>query len=73
MGAVKSSMWDVASYVHDAHALCGLLHPLILTLTIIKVQCTARNHNPTTVAAARRLFGWVAATVMGLGFLDTAL
>ncbi len=61
-------MWAVASYMYDVNALCGLLHVLILTLTIIKVQCTARNPNPTTVAATRRLFGRVAATVVGLGF-----
>ena len=61
-------MWAVVAFMHDAHALCGLLHPLTLTLTMMKVQCTTRNSNPTTVAATRRLFGRVAATVVGLGF-----
>ena len=58
---------------YDVQALCGLSHPLTLPLTIIKVQCTVRAPNPTTVAATRRLFGRVAATALGLGFLDTAL
>ena len=46
-------MWAVASYVYDVYALCWLLHVLTLTLTIIQVQCTARNPNRTTVAATR--------------------
>ena len=66
-------MWAVTSYVYDVQVLCGLLHPLTLTLTITKVQYRARNPNHITVAATRRLFGRVAATVIGLGFLDTAL
>ena len=66
-------MWAVASFVYDVQALCGLLHVLTLTLTIIKVQCTARNPNPTTVAATRTKRRRVAATVAGLGFLDMAL
>jgi len=61
-------MWAVASYMYVVQALCGLLHVLTLTLTIIRVQCRARNPNPTTVATTRRLFGRVAATVEGLGF-----
>ena len=66
-------MWAVASYVYVVQVLCGLLHPLTLILTMIKVQCTARNPNPTTVAATRPKRRRVAATVVGLGFLDTAL
>ena len=72
MWAVASSMWAVTSYVHDAHALCGLLHPLTLTITVIKVQCTARNLNPTAVAVTRPKRRRSAATVVGLEFLDTA-
>ena len=55
MWAVASSIHAVTSYVYDVQALCGLLHflTLTLTLTIIKAQCTARNPNPTTVAATR--------------------
>ena len=44
-----------------------------LSTTIIRVQCRARNPNPTTVAATRPKRRRVAATVVGLGFLDTAL
>ena len=66
-------MWAVASYMYDAYALCGLLHVLTLTLTIIKVQCRARNPNPSTVAATRLKRRRDASTVVGLGFLDTAL
>ena len=46
-------MWDITASMYDVHALCGLLHPLTLSLTIIKVQCRARNPNPTTVAETR--------------------
>ena len=66
-------MWAAASYMYVVQALCGLLHVLTLTLTIIRVQCRARNPNPTTVAATRPKRRRVAATVVGLGFLDTAL
>ena len=59
--------------MYDVQALCGLLHPLSLNLTIIWVQCRARNHNPTTVAAIRSKIWRIAATIVGLGFLDTAL
>ena len=31
-------------------------------------RAVSRNPNPTTVSTTRRLFGWVAATVVGLGF-----
>ena len=58
--------------MYDAQALCGLLHVLSLTLTIIKVQYTAQNPNPTTVAATNPKRRWVAAPVVGLGFLDIA-
>ena len=68
-----SSMWTVIASMHDAQALCGLLHPLTLSLTITKVQCRARNPNPTTVAATHPKIRVLAATVVGLGFLDTAL
>ena len=61
-------MWAVASYMYDVQALCGLLYVRTLTLIIIKVQCTARNPNPNTVAATRRPFRRVAATIVGLGF-----
>ena len=73
MWAVTSSLWDVTSSMYDVQALCGLLHVLTLTLTIIRVQCRARNPNPTTVAATRPKRRRVVATVVGLGFLDTAL
>ena len=73
MWAVTSSMWVVTSYVYDVQALCGLLHPLTLTLIIIKVQCRARNPNPTKVGATRPKRRWVAATAVGLGFLGTDL
>jgi hypothetical protein len=66
-------MWAVASYMYVVQALCGLLHALTLTLTIIRVQCRARNPNPTTVATTRPKRRRVVATVVGLGFLDTAL
>ena len=66
-------MWDVASYMYDVYALFGLLYVLTLTLTMIKVKCTARNPKPTTVAATHPKRRPVAATVIGLGFLDTAL
>ena len=65
-------MWAVASYMYDVQALCGLLHVLTLTITLIKVQCTARNPNPNTVAANRPKRRRSAATVVGLEFLDTA-
>ena len=66
-------MWDVTSYVYDVQALCGLLHPLTLTLIMIKVQCTIQNPNPTTVTATLQKRRRVAATVVRLGFIDTAL
>ena len=71
--AVASSIWAIEASMHDAQTLCGMLYPLTLTLTIIKVQCMAQNPNPTTVAATCRLFRLVEATVVGLEFLDTAL
>ena len=37
MWAFASSMWAVTASIHDAQVLCGLLHPLTLTLTIKKV------------------------------------
>ena len=73
MWAVASHMWAVTSYMYDVQALCGLLHVLALTLTIIKVQCRARNPDPTTVAAIRPKRRQVIATVVELVFLDTAL
>ena len=68
-------MWAVTASMCDVQALCGLLHPLTLTLTltIIKVQCRARNPHHTIVAASHSKRRRVAATVVGLGFLDTAL
>ena len=33
---VASSMWALTSYTHDVQVLCGLSHPLTLTLTITK-------------------------------------
>ena len=38
-----------------------------------KVKCRARNSNPIVVAATRPKSRRVASTVVGLGFLDTAL
>ena len=73
MWAVTSYTWAVTSYVYDVQALCGLLHALTLTITIIRVQCTARIPNPTTVAATHPKRRRVAATVVGLGFLDAVL
>ena len=75
MWAVTSSTWAVTSYMYDVNALCGLSHPLTLTLTLAikKEQCMARNPNPTTVAAIRPKRQRAAATVVWLGFLDTAL
>ena len=32
--AITASVWDVAASVHDVQALCGIVHPLTLTLTI---------------------------------------
>ena len=73
MWDVTYSMWVVTDSMYDVQALCVLLHPLTLTLTIKKVQCRDQNPNPTTVAATRPKRRRVAATVIGLGFLDTAL
>ena len=84
MWAVTGAVWAVVSSMYDVHVLCGLSQPLCgllhfltltltLTLTIINVQCRTRNTNPTTVAATRPKRGRVADTVVGSGFLDTAL
>ena len=73
MWAVASSMWAVVACVHDVQALYGMLHPLTLTLTITKVQCRALNPNPTIVATTRPKRRRVAATVVGLVFLDADL
>ena len=73
MWVVTSYMWAVTTSMYDVHVLCGLLHPLTLILTIIKGQFRARNPNPTTVAATRQKRRRIAATVVGSGFLDTAL
>ena len=67
MWAVASSMWADTAFIYDGEALCGMLHPLTLTITIKK----ARNPNPITVAATRQTRRRVAATVIRLGFLDT--
>ena len=67
MVGMASVMWAVTASMYDVQALCRLLHPLTLTLTIIKVQYTARNPNLTAVTATCRIFWRVAATVLGLG------
>ena len=69
--AVTSSMWAVTASMCDVQALCGLLHPLTLTLTIIRVQCTGRKPNPTIVATTRPKRWRIAANLVRLGFLDT--
>ena len=73
MWAVVSSMWAVTASTDDVQALCGMLHPLTLILTTMKVQCRTRNPNFTTVAATRPEIRRAAASVVGLGILDAAL
>ena len=72
-GCCTGVVWIVSSSMHDVQALCELLRPLSLTLTTKVAKCMARNPNPTTVAAIRPKKRWVAAILVGLGFLDTAL
>ena len=67
MWTITSSMWAVTVAMYDVQALCGLLNPLTLTLTI------TRNPNTTTVASTCLKRLRVAATVIRLEILDTAL
>ena len=71
--AVTHSMRAVAAITHNAHALCAMKHNVTLTINIIKVQYSARNPNLTTLVATLPKRRRVAANVVGLGFLDTAL